>query len=175
MSGKPQTIDEYLARLSDEKRAALQKLRRAIKAAAPKAEECISYQIPAFRLGGRMLVAFGAAANHCAFYPGSAPVEGHKDELKAYPRHRALCPDMAQVRRRTRRDGSERGIGCQPRVRGVRQRHTVGALVPRVRMCPRLGQRARLQEDSAVRRVRLRSTLADVRPVSREQNGLIRN
>jgi uncharacterized protein YdhG (YjbR/CyaY superfamily) len=84
MSGKPKTIDEYLAPLSDEKRAALQKLRRAIKAAAPKAEECLSYQIPAFRLGGRMLVAFGAAANHCAFYPGSAPVEIHKDELKAY-------------------------------------------------------------------------------------------
>jgi uncharacterized protein YdhG (YjbR/CyaY superfamily) len=81
---KPQTIDEYLAPLSDEKRAALEKLRRAIKAAAPKAEECISYQIPAFRLGGRLLVAFGAAVNHCAFYPGAHPVEAHKDELKPY-------------------------------------------------------------------------------------------
>ena len=80
----PRTIDEYLAPLSNEKRAALEKLRRAIKSAAPKAEECISYQIPAFRLGGRMLVAFGAAANHCAFYPGSFPVEAHKDELKDY-------------------------------------------------------------------------------------------
>jgi uncharacterized protein YdhG (YjbR/CyaY superfamily) len=84
MSAKPQTIDEYLALLSDEKRAALQKLRRAIQSAAPKAEECISYQIPAFRLGGRMLVAFGAAANHCAFYPGAFPVKVHKNELKAY-------------------------------------------------------------------------------------------
>jgi uncharacterized protein YdhG (YjbR/CyaY superfamily) len=84
MSGKPQTIDEYLAPLSNEKRAALQKLRRAIQSAAPKAEECISYQVPAFRLGGRMLVAFGAAAKHCAFYPGAYPVEAHKDELTAY-------------------------------------------------------------------------------------------
>ncbi len=84
MSGKPQTIDEYLALLSDEKRAALQKLRRAIKSAVPEAEECISYQIPAFRLRGRMLVAFGAAANHCAFYPGAYPVKAHKDDLKAY-------------------------------------------------------------------------------------------
>jgi uncharacterized protein YdhG (YjbR/CyaY superfamily) len=81
---KPQTIDEYLAPLSNEKRAALEKLRRAIKSAAPKAEECISYQIPAFRLGGRLLVAFGAAANHCAFYPGASPVDLHKEELKAY-------------------------------------------------------------------------------------------
>ena len=84
MSAKPRTIDEYLAPLSNEKRAALEKLRRAIKSAAPKAEECISYQIPAFRLGGRMLVAFGAAAHHCAFYPGAFPVEAYKDKLKAY-------------------------------------------------------------------------------------------
>jgi uncharacterized protein YdhG (YjbR/CyaY superfamily) len=84
MSAKPRTIDEYLAPLSNEKRAALEKLRRAIKSAAPGAEECISYRIPAFRLGGRMLVAFGAAAKHCAFYAGSFPVEAHKDELKAF-------------------------------------------------------------------------------------------
>ena len=84
MSAKPQTIDEYLAPLSNEKRAALERLRRAIRSAAPKAEECISYQIPGFRHGGRLLVSFGAAANHCAFYPGSRPVEAHKEELKAY-------------------------------------------------------------------------------------------
>lgn len=84
MSAKPRNIDEYLAALSPDKRAALEKLRQAIKAAAPKAEECISYQIPAFRLNGRLLVAFGAATKHCAFYPGSLPVETHNDELKAY-------------------------------------------------------------------------------------------
>jgi len=70
--------------LSSEKRTALEKLRKAIKAAAPEAEECISYQLPAFRLNEKLLVAFGAAAKHCAFYPGSHPVEAHKSELKAY-------------------------------------------------------------------------------------------
>jgi len=84
MPTKPKSIDEYLARVSDEKRTALEKLRSAIRAAAPKAEECISYDIPAFRLDGRLLVAFGAAANHCAFYPGAHPIQKHKDELKAY-------------------------------------------------------------------------------------------
>jgi uncharacterized protein YdhG (YjbR/CyaY superfamily) len=84
MSRKPQTIDEYLALVNDDKRAALQKLRRAIKSAVPEAEECISYQMPAFRLRGRMLVWFGAAANHCAFYPGASPIRAHKNELKAY-------------------------------------------------------------------------------------------
>jgi uncharacterized protein YdhG (YjbR/CyaY superfamily) len=78
------TIDEYLAPLSAEKRAALEKLRRDIRAAAPKAVECISYQIPAFRLDGRMLVAFGAASVHCAFYPGAHPIEAHEAELAEY-------------------------------------------------------------------------------------------
>ncbi len=81
---KPQTIDEYLQPLSKEKRAELEKIRRAIKSAAPKAEECISYGLPAFRLGGRMLMWFGAAANHCAIYPGAFPIQVHQDELKAF-------------------------------------------------------------------------------------------
>jgi uncharacterized protein YdhG (YjbR/CyaY superfamily) len=81
---KPHTIDEYLAPLTAEKRAALEQLRRAIRSAAPKAEECISYQVPAFKLGGRLLVAFGAAARHCAFYPGAVPVAEHRDELEPY-------------------------------------------------------------------------------------------
>ena len=78
------TIDEYLAALSDNQRVALEQLRRTIRAAAPKAEECISYQLPAFRLNG-ILVAFGATTSHCAFYPMSATtVESHQDELKQY-------------------------------------------------------------------------------------------
>ena len=85
MAGKPKTIDEYLATLSDDKRSTLEKLRKTIKATAPKAQECISYQLPAFRLNGRMLVAFGATANHCALYTmSSSTVEAHKDDLKDY-------------------------------------------------------------------------------------------
>ena len=84
MAAKPKTIDEYLAALSADKRAALEKLRRTIRAVAPGAEECISYQLAAFRQNG-MLVAFGATANHCAFYlMSSSTVEAHKDELKSY-------------------------------------------------------------------------------------------
>jgi uncharacterized protein YdhG (YjbR/CyaY superfamily) len=82
--GKPATIDEYLAPLSDDKRDALMRLRRLIAAAAAGAAECISYGIPAFRLHGRMLVFFGAATHHCSFFPGAAPIEAHRNELKAY-------------------------------------------------------------------------------------------
>jgi uncharacterized protein YdhG (YjbR/CyaY superfamily) len=84
MAGRPKTIDEYLAALSDDKRAALERLRRTIRVAAPKAEECISYQLPAYRQNG-MLVGFGATPKHCAFYLMSAStVETHREELKDY-------------------------------------------------------------------------------------------
>ena len=84
MSNKPRTIDEYLAPLSREKRSALEKLRRDIRSAAPRAEECISYLIPTFRLDGKMLVSFGAWANHCAFYAGAHPLKVNEKELNAY-------------------------------------------------------------------------------------------
>src|SRR5579859_1664292 len=76
-------FDGYFAALSMDKRAALERLRKAIRAAAPKAEECISYGVPAFRLNGRFLVALGAGAKHCSFYPGSA-VQDFSAYLKGY-------------------------------------------------------------------------------------------
>ncbi|MCC7054443.1 MAG: DUF1801 domain-containing protein [Gemmatimonadaceae bacterium] len=70
-ASKPATIDEYLARLPAAQAAALTALRRQIRAAAPSAEETISYAIPAFRQDG-MLVGFGATKKHCAFYTMSS-------------------------------------------------------------------------------------------------------
>lgn len=67
-STKPATIDEYLAPLDNDKRAALEHLRRTIHAAAPGAEECISYNIPGFRLDGKVFIWIGATAKHCAIY-----------------------------------------------------------------------------------------------------------
>ena len=79
----PKTFDGYLAALNPRQRAALEKLRKAIRSAAPKAEECISYGVPAFRLNGKFLVALGAAAKHCSFYPGSA-LRAFNMDLRGY-------------------------------------------------------------------------------------------
>jgi uncharacterized protein YdhG (YjbR/CyaY superfamily) len=82
---KPRTIDDYLAGVSPNQRVLLQKLRETIRAAAPNAEECISYGIPAFRLNGRSLVFFAAWANHCSFYPGSSTtLKEFRDDLKGF-------------------------------------------------------------------------------------------
>jgi uncharacterized protein YdhG (YjbR/CyaY superfamily) len=81
---RPTSPDDYLAALPDDKRSALEQLRRTIRAAAPRAEECISYSLPAFRQNGP-LVGYGATAKHCAFYLMSgSTVEAHRDELAGY-------------------------------------------------------------------------------------------
>lgn len=67
----PRSFDAYLATVPADKRPALERLRRVIRAAVPGAEEAVSYGLAAFRLDGRVLVLLGATANHCAFYPGS--------------------------------------------------------------------------------------------------------
>lgn len=77
---KPATIDEYLSRLTPEQRAALETLRKTIRSAMPSAEECISYGMPGFRHDGKVVVWMGAAATHCAFYPGGV-VDQFEDEL----------------------------------------------------------------------------------------------
>ena len=77
------TVDGYLAALPEEARATLEKIRKAINAAAPKATEVISYQIPMYKQHG-MLVGFAAFKNHCSFFPGAKPVATYRDELKDY-------------------------------------------------------------------------------------------
>ena len=121
------TIDEYLARLPPDKRAALQWLRRHIRAAAPGAVECISYGIPAFRLGGKLLVHFGAAAKHCAFYPGGI-IERFAEELAGYDTSKGTIrfpPDAplpaALIRTIVRAQIARRGTAAQGRRRAPKR------------------------------------------------------
>src|SRR5688572_14258594 len=81
-TSKPRTPSEYLAGLSADKRAALEALRKSIKAAVPEADECISYGDPAFQLNGKLLVVYAAAKNHCSFY--SEAVVNQLKELNNY-------------------------------------------------------------------------------------------
>jgi uncharacterized protein YdhG (YjbR/CyaY superfamily) len=78
------TIEAYLARVPDDKRAALERLRGQIRAAAPHAVEAISYGMPAFLVDGRYFVGFSAAKGHCSFYVGRAPLDAYAAELAGY-------------------------------------------------------------------------------------------
>jgi len=78
------TVEEYLNLFPKEQRNALEKLRQAIKSAAPKAEETISYGMPAYKQNG-VLVYFGGFKNHCSFFPGSyAVIKQFAEELQDY-------------------------------------------------------------------------------------------
>jgi uncharacterized protein YdhG (YjbR/CyaY superfamily) len=77
------SIDEYIERQPPEVRQILSRLRKTIRAAAPKAEETISYQIPTFKYHGN-LVHFAAWKTHIGFYPTSSGIREFSSELKAY-------------------------------------------------------------------------------------------
>jgi uncharacterized protein YdhG (YjbR/CyaY superfamily) len=78
------TVDNYLALLPQDRRAALERLRAQIHAAAPDATEAISYGMPAYRLGDRYFLGFGATETHCSFYVGRAPLQVFAPQLAGY-------------------------------------------------------------------------------------------
>jgi uncharacterized protein YdhG (YjbR/CyaY superfamily) len=77
------SIDEYIATCPKDIQQKLEELRATIKAAAPEAEEKISYQMPAFALKGN-LVWFAAFKNHIGFYPMPSGTQAFKKELSIY-------------------------------------------------------------------------------------------
>lgn len=77
------SIDEYIATFPKDIQALLEEVRAAIRAAAPDAEERISYQMPTFALNGN-LVHFAALKNHIGFYPTSSGIAAFKDEVSRY-------------------------------------------------------------------------------------------
>jgi uncharacterized protein YdhG (YjbR/CyaY superfamily) len=77
------TVDEYISTFPQEVRQILEKLRQTIIKAAPKAEEVISYNMPAFKLNG-MLVYYAGYKKHIGFYPTNSGITEFADELTAY-------------------------------------------------------------------------------------------
>ena len=77
------SIDEYIATFPEEIQTTLQEIRKTVKAAAPDAEEKISYQMPTFFLKGNP-VHFAAFKNHIGFYPTPSGVEAFKEEIARY-------------------------------------------------------------------------------------------
>jgi uncharacterized protein YdhG (YjbR/CyaY superfamily) len=84
-TAKPEDVDQYLAALPEDRRAMLEKLRRLIKAAAPRATESLSWGMPFYKYSGKQLVAFAMWKNHIGLYPlSSSFLDAYKDELKDY-------------------------------------------------------------------------------------------
>lgn len=80
---KPATPDEYLAALEPARRARLEEIRAAVRAACPEATEDMLYAMPGFRLGRSHLAAYAAAKHHDGFYPCSGGVIAQHPEVQA--------------------------------------------------------------------------------------------
>jgi uncharacterized protein YdhG (YjbR/CyaY superfamily) len=80
---KFKTVEEYLASIPAEAVEMTEELRATIMKAAPKAEEVLSYNMPAYRQNG-ILVYWCLFKNHIGFFPTSSPIVVFADELKGY-------------------------------------------------------------------------------------------
>ncbi len=79
------SVDDYMASLPDDRRSVMEELRSTIREAAPDATEAISYNMPAFRLGGRFLVSYEAFKRHYSIFPWSdGMLEDLGEALKPY-------------------------------------------------------------------------------------------
>ena len=84
VASSPKDVDAYIAAFPQDVQDALNKLRRTIRAAAPKAEERISYGIPAYKHHG-MLIYFAGFKNHCSLFPASKSIlKIFSKELKSF-------------------------------------------------------------------------------------------
>ena len=81
---KPASVDAYLATFPESVQKNLERIRMAVIHAAPKAEETISYGMPAFRYKGKVIIYFAGYKNHIGFYPMPAAIIAFKKELSIY-------------------------------------------------------------------------------------------
>ncbi len=127
----PNNIDDYILASPAAVRATLREIRRVIRAAAPEAEEVISYRMPAFRQRG-ILVYFAAFKSHIGLFPpvrsdaklakALAPYAGPKGNLK-FPLDRPIPYTLIRrvVRLRVKQDSARPGAKA-PKARAVRKR-----------------------------------------------------
>ena len=78
------SIDEYIGTFPEDMQKILEELRATIKAAAPEAEETISYNIPTFKMNGRYLIYFAGWKNHISLYPIPVGSEAFNKQVAKY-------------------------------------------------------------------------------------------
>ena len=102
-------IDAYLAEIDEPARSTLEEVRRRILAVVPDAEQCISYQMPAFRVHGKVVAGFAVFAKHLSYRrkPRHPGFHARCDRIgRRHQRPAATSARRASTKRRTRAAGS---------------------------------------------------------------------
>ena len=84
MRPAPKDVDDYIAGFPPNAQKVLEKIRKTIRKASPKATESISYQIPTYKIDGERLIYFAGFAKHVSVYPAPREVKEFKKELASY-------------------------------------------------------------------------------------------
>ena len=116
-------VDAYIAKLPDDRRGPMQELRETIRAAAPEAEEVITYKMPGLKLGNRFLVSYDAYKQHYSLFPSTDPmIAALGAELTPYLRGRGTISFPADkplpldlIRRIVENRVTERGSAADDR------------------------------------------------------------
>jgi uncharacterized protein YdhG (YjbR/CyaY superfamily) len=91
------SVDEYIAAQPDTVQGVLERVRKTIRKALPGAEEVISYQIPAYKLCGRLVLYFAGWKQHYSLYPATDQViAALKDDLVLYLNKRTIRFPLSQ-------------------------------------------------------------------------------
>jgi uncharacterized protein YdhG (YjbR/CyaY superfamily) len=67
-------VDDYLETLKQPQKSTLEILRKTILEVLPKAEQCISYQVPTFKVDGKAIAGFASFKNRFSYFPMSGSV-----------------------------------------------------------------------------------------------------
>lgn len=136
------SVDDYLASQPEATRAVLERVRRAIRRALPDAVEVISYQIPAYRLHGAVVIYFAGWKEHYSLYPASnglvaafkealAPYVISKGTIRFPLSQRVPATLISRIAKFRAKQADEqrkakvrrRAVGSPPRAGGPRMRH----------------------------------------------------
>lgn len=79
-----QAVEKYLTKVPEPDRAELERVRQAVKAACPDAEEVITYAMPGFKYRGKYLIAYAAFKDHLSVFPGAQAIETLGEKLKGF-------------------------------------------------------------------------------------------
>jgi uncharacterized protein YdhG (YjbR/CyaY superfamily) len=75
------SIESYIAETKDPAQTQLYALYRFVKNKLPLAEECISYNMPCFKIESHAIFYFAAYKNHIGLYPTSKPIDALKHKI----------------------------------------------------------------------------------------------